>query len=395
MRKRGWRNSGFTCVCLCMISVAFAQEDRLSLGASVQQIWDSNYNRTPEAVSDEITVASLSVSLAQDISRQKLRARWNGQAYQHREREDLDANLTEARVGWYGEWGSRLRSELAWSRDEYLVDRLEFFDKDVVRRDDVNARLRYGTGHKLILGVGGRQSKQSHSHWLREGLNFEEDEVFVETSYSTGIKSTITARAKYGERVHPNQRFRIPPPGVDVTPEEWELLEADLDFDYQQGELELQWVASAKTQITSTLAYFNRDGEINSGSGALAGIQADWELTPKVQLTGGYQLRQPAIGETSDSPSDIHQLYFNASWQWTEKLSLAAGIKASDLRYPSGAPGPQRDEKQYEVSPLMVNFDLAEAFSLRLNTRWVDRQSPLIYRNYTSEQVSLGAFFTF
>jgi hypothetical protein len=382
---------------------SFAQEearnDRLNIGLSVQQLWDSNYSRTPEEESEEITLTGASIGLNHRISRQQFKANWQGLHYEHAERVDLDSTLNKANLVWNGEWGSRLKSELEWVRDSYLVDRLEFFGKDIVKRDDVNAKLGYGAGHKLMLAVGGRDTRQTHTNGEREGLDFDEEEVFVEAGYKTGIKSTIIARVKYGERIYPNEQLITPPPGVEPLPEnipgDGLLTPGYLDYDYGQAELEVVWVASEKTSITSTLGYFERDGLINSGDGALAGIEINWELTPKVALAGGYSLRQPAIGETSDSPSDIHRFYFDATWQWTEKLSLSAGARFYEFHYENASPGLIRDESLVDITPLAINFAVAESFSLKLKTSWTDRDSPLTYRDYSSEQVSIGAFFSY
>lgn len=375
---------------LCSLAAmpAMAQTDFFSAGASVRQLWDSNYERRPEKESERITVSSAFVALDKTLSRQRFVARWQVAHYDHDDRPDLDATINEGKITWQGQWGNRLKSRLEWMRDSYPVDRLEFPDKDIVKRDEAHALIRYGAGHRLTLGIGGRQAEQTHSNGLREGMDYDEDEGYFEAGYTTGIQSTMFLRVRYGERTYPNQEIGIP---VDDS----EVLEPyeDLDFEYQQAELETTWKTTAKTDLTATLAYFNRDGVVNDGTGALAILEATWAATEKTEFNGGYSYREPAVGETSDSPKGTHTLFAGVQWQWTPKISLGADVNYVQQKYRNDSPGPDRDEKVYNISPLQVVYKFSEQFSIRLDTRWVDRDSPLRYRTYTSSQAVLGMSF--
>ncbi len=403
MKKLIGKGAGLILVSGALATLAIAQEDypdRFSLGASIQHLWDSNYSRTPDEEEDEITISAASVRFAHNISRQDFKLNWQVMRYDHAERTDLDATLNEGSALWQGEWGRRFKTEVSWIRDAYLVDRLEFFDKDIVERDDVSGKIVYGAGHRMTFGVGARQGKQTHSNWRREGLDYEEDEVFVEIGYQTGIHSTITARFRDGERSYPNNVSVAAPPGLEfdgtspLHPDD--VLPDNLDFDYQQAELEVAWATSEKTSIIANVGYFNRDGLRNSGSGIQTGVEINWEMTPKVALAGGYSYKQPAIGETSDSPAEIHTVFFDASWQWTEKLSLSTGARYSEFHYATfNSPGPSRNESLYQITPLNVNFAVADYVSLRFTSSWTDRESPLLYRDYSSTQLAVGAFFRF
>src|SRR5690606_35070729 len=58
---------------LCSLAAmpAMAQTDFFSAGASVRQLWDSNYERRPEKESERITVSSAFVALDKTLSRQR------------------------------------------------------------------------------------------------------------------------------------------------------------------------------------------------------------------------------------------------------------------------------------------------------------------------------------
>lgn len=393
MRKL-WLNIGIFSLCALAMQTARAQ-DPISVGVSIQHLWDSNYERTPEEDAERIAIAGAHLAIDKTFSSQRIIGRWSGRRYEHDERSDLDASLHNAQLALKSRWTSRFKSEVEWVRDSYPVDRLEFRDKDIVRRDEAKVQLGYGAGHKLAVKAGGRQVTQRHSNDLRDGLNFDEEEGFLELAYQTGIKSTLAARIRAGERTYPDGALQTIPEDLQLTPEDLEKIAGDLDFDYEQFELEGVWIASPKTSISATLAYFTRQGAVNDSSGMLATTEATWEVTPKVQLSGGYSFRQPAVGETSDSPADIHLIYFDADWKWTSKISVGTGARVVEHRYEGLSPGPPRNESLYNATPIRVTYDPTESISLRLTTGWTDRQSPLAYRDYTSAEATVGAFFRY
>jgi len=76
MKRLIGKSAGVVLASGALASLAIAQEeypDRFSIGASIQQLWDSNYSRTPEEEEEEITISAASVRLAHTISRQDFR----------------------------------------------------------------------------------------------------------------------------------------------------------------------------------------------------------------------------------------------------------------------------------------------------------------------------------
>ena len=101
------------------------------------------------------------------------------------------------------------------------------------------------------------------------------------------------------------------------------------------------------------------------------------------------------MGETSDSPAGTHTLFAGVQWQWTPKINVGADVNYIQQQYQDDSPGPDRDEKVYSASPLQMTYQFSDYFSIRLDTRWVDRDSPLAYRTYTSSQAILGLSFRY
>lgn len=374
----------FLSASLLLAKSAQAEQQLITAGISLQQYWDDNFSRTREGVREQITLSSASVALTKKLSRQEFSAHWKGTDYRHELREDLDTQIQVGEFSWDGQWGDKWHSELLLLRDAYAVDRLEFFDKDVVKKDD--AIVKIGYGDQLSLYIGARHSKQHHSAAVREGLDYDEEEVFAEARYQTAQQSSLIARYKMGERQYPNL----------VTHDEVEADVAlgDLDFDYQQVEFESIIQLTPKTQFNSLLAYFAREGLLNDDHGALATVDVAWVPTTKLQLKTGYLLKQPAVGEFSDSPSEVDRVFLSSEWQMTYKIRLSMTAYYEEQQF-DGVLSPERKEQVSVISPLNITFNYSENISLRLNSEWEDRESLLPYRDYTSLQGRLGVFASF
>lgn len=363
---------------LLLAASARAEQQLITAGISLQEYWDNNFSRTREGVREQITLGSVSVALTKKLSRQQFSARWKGTEYRHELREDLDAQIHVGEFTWNGGWGDKWSSELLLWRDAYAVDRLEFIDKDIVKKDD--AIVKIGYGNKLAAYIGARHSKQHHSAALREGLDFDEDEGLIEFRYKTAQQSLLVARYKIGERQYPN-------PGLENAL-------GELDFDYQQVEFESTIQLTPKTQFNSVLAYFEREGFVSDDHGALAALGMTWDPSEKLQVKTGYLLKQPAVGELSDSPSEVDRVFLSSEWQMTYKILLSMNAYYEEQHY-DGVLSAERKEQVSVISPLNITFNYSENISLRVNSEWEDRESLLLYRDYTSLQGRLGVFVSF
>lgn len=356
-------------------TAAAQQDDRFTLGLGVQEYWDSNFARSADVDSEHYTQSMVSLAANQRFSKQRLAASLRGNRYEYAERDDLDVDFYEGEASWRSDWNARLKTSLTWNRDAYPVDRLEFSGKDVVALDSTKAQVTLGTGEHISIGAGARQSKQSHSNSLRQSLEFDEDEVLVELSYHTSNDSSLTARLRDGERIYP-----YPDP---INPRV-------LDFDYQQRELEGAWAPSTKTRLTATVGQFERTGEINEGVGTQALVDATWDVSEKLAFSLSYSLSEPAVGETSDSPSEVRASQVKMVWEPTSKWIVSMAARYGEQSYPQRDQEPERDETITAVTPLSLTYRFSELLTIRLDSQWVDRQSPVLYRDYDYALASLG-----
>lgn len=357
-----------------------ADLDRFTLQLGAKEYWDSNFSRNADEDSEHYTHSTIALALNERMSKQQFSVGVIGNYYQYAQRDDLNVNFYEGKANWRSNWSPRLKTAIDWTRDAYAVDRLEFVDKDVVARNNLTGQVTLDVGKNIGITLGARDIGQTHSNELRESLDYDEEEGFVAVTYSTANESSLSVRLREGAReyVHPE------PDALQV-----------LDFDFRQVELEGLWAMTRKTQVGFTLGRFKREGDVNAGTGTQALIDFDWAMSEKVKLSLRYSQSEPAIGETSDSPSEVRSSRATLDWEPSSKwlFSMAAGY--SKQAYLQRLDEPARDEKITTISPFSLTYRFSDKIRINLDSHWVDRQSPLLYRDYDYTQANVGVALVF
>lgn len=357
------------------------QPDAVTFSAGLGHTWDSNYNRNPAEEDEQITTGRLGVRLLTDISRQRFTASANVARYDHKERGFLDTTTAGGGVAWSGAIGNSLKPHLSWSRREDLIDRAEFEGKDVLTRDETKGGLVISPGQHWQFPVTLRRVEQDHSNSSQEALDYIDEEIEAGARYVSARRSSVGINMIAGQREYPNQN-RDRPSGIPD--------QGDLDFDYSRLTLESRWVVSPKTQLEGSLGYFNRDGEANDGSGGLASLDAHWKPTGKVDLSTGVQYAEPAIGESTDSPSEIMRWSIDLEWQATSKVMFGTGYAWIQQDFDANAAREAREETTHRFNPLTARYEYNESLAFVLRTVWIERSSPREDRDYDAAIATLG-----
>jgi hypothetical protein len=375
-------------VLLSLATPVFAAEgdDNLSVSAKINQTWDSNYNRSRDSSSEQITEASIATGINKTISRQTLGAKIGASRYRHHRRDFLDASLYRGSLSWQGALGNRASFGLSWIYRDRLAERVDFIGRDIINLDEKEASLKYSVyaGWALVGGV--RDAQQTHSNDGQASLDYDEQDYNAGIQYKSGRGSTMTLRYTEGDRHYLNPASGGLP-DVDAV--------KDLDYDYQRTALETEWQVTGKTLLTSNVGYFDRDGEVNSGNGLEASIQADWQATDKTSMVLLYGFDQPAVGEDSNNPSEVHRLVASLSWEWTAKITLDTSVRVAFQEFDDSLGRVPRDEESYSWRPLALNYAITDTISARFASGWQKRESPIDERNYTAREFSIGLFGEF
>lgn len=347
---------------------------------SLQSVFDSNYTRTPEKFSEQITQTSLGVSLNENWSNQKFNLRWQGTHYAFNELFDSNASLQTGVFDWKSLWPKGFKSSLSLKREGYLADQLEFSGIDVSTQDVGEAKIGYGFTDGWAFSVGGRGFKQLHSNDERRRFEYDEADAFVELGYTTPIGSSIVVRARDGKRTY----------------QEDALIIEDLNYDYTQAEVETTLLLSTKTHISFLIAGYNRDGDVNNGTGTMASFDAQWLPTEKLTFSALYSLQNPSIGEREDGTSEVHTVLFSAQWQMTQKFTLGSRVSFARSYYVSANPlFDDRHEGLTNYSPLSISYAPSTHWRIKFDSSLRQNNSTLAYRKYESAQATLGVFFDY
>lgn len=366
-------------------SLAYSHEqDTLAFSASAQHLFDSNFLRSPDEIEEQITRLGAGIRFNKRISAQLISLAVSGNQYRYAEQTQLDASVLEGHASWQSGFTSNVSSRLEFKREETPVDKLEFIGKDLVAKETTNAQLSLGDSKRVGVIVGFHQMDITHSNQERSDLDLEDRDYFSELRYRFASTSWIGLRYREGER-----RYVIT-----------NLALGGLDFDYRQLELETVWVMSPKTKLTGQVGYFDRkavsgEDNINDGDGNLASLTLDWAITEKLNSQLTYRFSQPAIGETSDAPSEVSDSQVIFQWLIKPKVKIGFGGSYAELLYEDSAVIVGRTERNITFSPLLIDWAYSEAISVRFNSQWMDRRSPLFERDYHGYSAGVALAFRF
>jgi hypothetical protein len=366
-----------------------AEQDALTFSAGLQQLHDSNFFRSSTIVDEQITRAGAGFRFGKQFSSQRVTLSASGTQYRYAEQDVLNATAFEGQASWNSQFTASISSQVDWLREETPVDKLEFIGKDLVAREDANARLSFGDGKRVGLMLGYHQLDVTHSNADRRELNYQDGDLFSEIRYRLNSDSWLGLRYREGDR-----RYEFLTSSQD-----------DLDFKYRQWELETVWGLTQKTTLTGLVGVFDRSAKSgavteNDGEGSLASLHLEWAVTEKLTTNVTYRFNQPAIGETSDAPSEISDGSVLLQWQFTPKVSLGFGASYVESDYAvlnntENAVVPARTERNISITPLQVSWFYSAVTSVRLTGQWIDRRSPVSERDYHGYSASLALAFTF
>lgn len=361
-----------------------ADQDALVFSAGLQHQYDSNFFRSPEEIEEQITRAGAGIRFSKQFSAQQVALTASGSQYRYAEQDDLNASALEGQASWLSQFTNNVSTQLNWLREETPVDKLEFIGKDLVAREDSNARLSLGDSKRIGFILGYHQLDITHSNVERRELDYQDSDFFSEIRYRLASGSWFGLRYREGDRQH-----EAPDP-----------TQGNLDFDYRQWELETAWDLTPKTKLTGLVGYFDRTAKPgavtdNDGEGTLASLKMEWAITDKLMTDVTYRFSQPAIGETSDAPSEVSDGSVLLQWQFSPKIQLGFGASYAELYYAEREAVVERTERNLSITPLQVSWSYSEATSLRLTSQWIDRSSPVFERDYQGYSATLALAFHF
>lgn len=380
--------AGLGCL-LCVKSLAQSQEevDALSLNVGINHTTDSNFDRTEEGEAESYTTAKFGVGLNRSSSRHAFRLDGSYRYSKYDERSDLDAGFPEALAQWRAQWSSKINTDLKWEKSGYQVSQDEFREKDVVERDDLEARFHFGESSGFVLGLGALLRVQRHSNEERSAYEFDEQASFGELALVTHAGSRIAVRQRLGNRDY-----------LEAFLDGDEL--QDLDYDFSDTELEWSLKGVRESELTLIAGFSEREGEINNGEGPYLQLNAVYALGEVTKVFATAVSREPVVGEQTDAPTDEQLLQLGLQWQARPTLTLSTSAQLLNQEYGRDSANEEinnlvRDEKRYRFEVLRIQYQPEDFVQFYGSFIREERDSPLDYRLYETDIARLGLSFHF
>lgn len=360
-------------------AAAWIARDAVVAEAAVDHLWDTNFTRTPDGESEQITTTSALLQLTSRLSRQELEVGGRVGRVQYDQRSDMDANIYDLSAAWRGEIGSRTTTEADWTRLAEPADQEDFVGRDVVTQTDLSGRLAYALGLGLFSEVSAGRLEQSHSNPARAYLEFEDYYLGAGLGYRSGRDSVLAVRYRAGERRYANADVAVP---------------FDFDYDYARADLEVSWVVSPNTNLSASIGGFERRGALHDQDGINASASLYWRASAATDLWVGYALDHPAAGERHDQPLREHRVELSANWNWTAKTRFSTGVQVAWQDFEEALFEPAREERRYRLTPVAVRYEAARFLYLTGGMAFQARRSDEGYREYDSTQLHVALALT-
>lgn len=368
----------FAVLGLLLGSTAMAETRPISVGVALLHTWDSNITRTADSVSDQITLLSGSVQGKALVGRQTFIGSWQIDQIDHARLGWRDATLHQVNAAWFGELGSKVRTDVGWQRQNYLVDLADFSGRDSVVHRHVHAGLSYLIAPSVAFGVTLDDRREEHSSEVRRSLDYEDQGVTADLRYESQRGSQVRLRTSAGDRDYRTAQSET---------------EAGLDFHYREVELAVDWVVTHKTRVGGSLGHFWREGDL-ADNGSFGAASIDWDLSDKtsLQLTYSSSLSPPEANQAQSVREQ--QLKLSANWRWSDKVRLRSEVARLNQKY-AALETQNRTDTIYLLTPLLLEYQPHPQIDILVQGNWQQRESTLDGLGYEAAQFTIGGNIAF
>lgn len=352
-----------------------AQEQPWYLGAKLGYTHDSNVFRREQGVSDNITSAGVLGGFHWRPGRQHLYIDADAQTNRYGELDQLNNTSHAVTTGLDWQTIENLSGSLRYTSRQHLGDFAVIGTpdaKNVVRAQDASASVRYG--YVSALGVEAGLARREAEYTLTVERDTSADVAWVGARYGAGgqLVLGVTARVTNGET--PNYRPLLPlditvvPTFGPVEPDDSDRRDLDFnatwqpsgrstvtgrvsltkeehsapsraDFSGVTGSVMWEYAATGKTTVRSSLVRDTGDETSflslsqlgltglrfdNNRLNWIAQVEADWQATAKVLVTGGFRYIRGTLNTVTGSSfsNNTNRLRLGARWQATRAASV-------------------------------------------------------------------------
>jgi exopolysaccharide biosynthesis operon protein EpsL len=318
----------FTLATLIMLApAAFAQEslqdEGLHFGARLGVEHDSNVLRSSSGtVSDYAWTAGLGLRYNKEFSLQKIRADVEWDTWRYNDHSELNFNTLNYAVGWDWSITPRFHGTVSADRRQFrevttvqLPTTPATYANLIGRRTERNELAEGGFGvsgpFRVLAGVSHYKTESSEpGSW-----DGSPDITFwqVGAGYEAASGSNVNFRYKRGRGDYHDDTFA----GFAAL---------NSHFRDTEEEVTARWLLTGKTTVDGRIAHVSRRHENAPAldfSGMVGSLNANWDITAKTSLRGGYMRDISATGLPTGGHVDSDRLFIAPVWHATFKTSFS------------------------------------------------------------------------
>jgi exopolysaccharide biosynthesis operon protein EpsL len=321
LKKLSIRSTATLAALIMLAPAAFAQQsladEGLHFGARVGLEHDSNVLRsTSGEVSDTAWTAGVGLQYDKQFSLQHLHANVDWDTWQYSNHSELNFNTLNYNAAWDWSITPRFHGTVSADQHQYrevTTDPVTFANR-IGRRTESNELAEAGFGlagpWRVLAGV---------SHYKTESTvpgswDASPDITYVQAGagYEAASGSNVNFRYKRGHGSYHDATFAS-------------FAALNSDFRDTQEEVTARWLVTGKTTLDGRIAHVSRrhdNAPQLDFSGMAGALHANWDVTSKTRVIGGYEHDISASGLPTGGHVTSDRFFIAPVWQATFKTSF-------------------------------------------------------------------------
>ena len=376
---------------LSQVGFVYADQlDTLNFVTGVSQKYDNNIFRSENNEESEQT-SSVYAGLRFDkkYSLQRFKVDATVTHLNYRNNDYLNFTSKDFNAAWYWSLTPRLTGTLSADRGETLNDFNDFRNSSVrntrVSQNQLfQADFAPGGGWHLLAGVSRETLKNSETFNQEADFSANALDVGLKYAFASGTSITMMNHVRKGNY-------------DDRQINQASLL--DNGYKEQEYEVRLNWIVTAKSQLSFVASYLNRDHDHFSArdySGMQGGVTYSWAPTAKINVQVSGNSRLAAFQSNTNSYTRTNTFSIAPSYQISEKIQLRAGFNFTERNFEGdGVVVSQGREDEIRSANIGLDWSPTNYLTLGLSVQQTQQDSNIAGFDYDDTTASASANLMF
>jgi exopolysaccharide biosynthesis operon protein EpsL len=340
--------------------------------------------------SDTIMQTSAGVKFNKAYSLQRIELDAEFQNFRYSRNSRLNFNAANYAAAWRWSLTPRFHGNVTTDRRQYVDNTADVQNSGQVnRRTDratlADAEYEIGARWRALGGVFENKSKNSSPFTLIPDTSIRGGEVGAR--YIFREADSVAYRYRVGKGNYSNQSASTLP-------------QLATSFDDREHEFRVNWAPSGRVNVLGRLSHVSRTNSGVAGrdfSGYVGDINANWTITGKTSLAGGFIKELNSYQTTDISYYDGYRFFIAPTYKPTEKTALRIRYDQGTRTYKGSSQGFAPSGRKDNIRLASVGWEYApiRALTLAASLQRDQRTSNTLGADYKNNSVFLSALFKF